>query len=94
MSDAETEGIGVRVLVDGAWGFAGDPRLSEEGARRGAAGGRAPARAPRARARVELRPVRAAKGDYEPKVERDPVEVPLEEKIALACAQRRRMRRA
>ena len=33
VSDAETEGIGVRVLVDGAWGFAGDPRLSEDGAR-------------------------------------------------------------
>ncbi|MGH3061555.1 MAG: PmbA/TldA family metallopeptidase, partial [Gaiellaceae bacterium] len=33
VSDAETEGVGVRVLVDGAWGFAGDPRLSEEGAR-------------------------------------------------------------
>ena len=24
LSDGESEGIGVRVLVDGAWGFAGD----------------------------------------------------------------------
>ncbi|MGH2996580.1 MAG: PmbA/TldA family metallopeptidase, partial [Gaiellaceae bacterium] len=31
LSDSETEGIGIRVLVDGAWGFAGDPRLTEEG---------------------------------------------------------------
>ena len=33
VSDAETEGIGVRVLVGGAWGFAADRRLTEEGAR-------------------------------------------------------------
>ena len=33
VSDGETEGIGVRVLVDGAWGFACDRRLTEEGAR-------------------------------------------------------------
>ena len=33
VTDVETEGIGVRVLVDGAWGFAGDRRLTDEGAR-------------------------------------------------------------
>ena len=33
MTDAESEGIGVRVLVGGAWGFACDRRLTEEGAR-------------------------------------------------------------
>jgi TldD protein len=33
VSDGETEGIGVRVLVDGAWGFACDRRLSDAGAR-------------------------------------------------------------
>src|SRR5919206_1308649 len=33
LRDVETEGIGVRVLVGGAWGFAGDRRLTEEGAR-------------------------------------------------------------
>ena len=35
VSDSESEGIGVRVLVDGAWGFACDPRLSPEGRPRG-----------------------------------------------------------
>ena len=45
VSDAESEGIGVRVLVDGAWGFACDPRLSR---RRGARGG-GPRRGVRAR---------------------------------------------
>ena len=33
VSSNETYGIGVRVLVDGAWGFAGDLRLSADGAR-------------------------------------------------------------
>src|SRR3954463_1524206 len=32
LDDHETEGIGVRVLVDGAWGFACDRRLDQEGA--------------------------------------------------------------
>src|SRR5436190_23833663 len=36
VSDVESEGIGVRVLVDGAWGFAGDRRLTDEGARHAA----------------------------------------------------------
>ncbi|MDQ3867064.1 MAG: TldD/PmbA family protein, partial [Actinomycetota bacterium] len=33
ISDGDSEGIGVRVLVDGAWGFACDRRLSTAGAR-------------------------------------------------------------
>src|SRR5688572_7434977 len=75
VSDAETEGIGVRVLVDGAWGFAGDPRLSEEGTRDAAVRAVAFARASasRARVRVELAPVPPATGEYEAPVERDPV---------------------
>src|SRR5215208_3693380 len=32
LDDSETQGIGVRVLVNGAWGFACDRRLSAEGA--------------------------------------------------------------
>src|ERR671914_1217785 len=36
VSDTETEGIGVRVLVEGAWGFACDRRLSAEGAQEAA----------------------------------------------------------
>jgi len=95
VSDAETEGLGVRVLVDGAWGFAGDPRLSEEGARDAALRAVAFARASasRARRRVELAPVEPASGEYAAAVERDPVEVPLEEKIALCLAAEEGMRR-
>jgi TldD protein len=95
VSDAETEGIGVRVLVDGAWGFAGDPRLSEEGARdaglRAVAFARASAS--RARSRVDLAAIPPATGEYAAPVERDPVEVPLEEKIALCLRAEEGMRR-
>ncbi len=36
VTDAETEGLGVRVLVGGAWGFASDRRLTAEAAREAA----------------------------------------------------------
>src|SRR5882672_2225606 len=36
LSDSESEGIGVRVLLNGAWGFACDRRLSADGAREAA----------------------------------------------------------
>ncbi len=95
VSDSESEGVGVRVLVDGAWGFAGDPRLSQDGARDAAARAVAFARASasRARARVELTPLPVASGDYSASTERDPVEVPLDEKIALCLRAEEGMRR-
>ena len=54
--DVESEGIGVRVLVGNAWGFACDRRLA---------------------------PVAPASGTYRTEAERDPVDVPLEEKVEL-----------
>ncbi len=95
VADSETEGLGVRVLVDGAWGFAGDPRPSEEGARAAAdrAVAFARASAARARTRVELSPIPPAAGDYAARVERDPVDVPLEEKISLCLRAEEGMRR-
>src|SRR5919109_2628853 len=80
VSDGETEGIGVRVLVDGAWGFACDRRLSEEGAREAAQRAVAFARASAGRAerrRVQLAPSPAERGEYTTPAERDPIEVPL-----------------
>jgi TldD protein len=84
-ADGESEGLGVRVLVDGAWGFAGDPRLSDDGAseaaRRAVDFARASAR--RSRGRVELADRPAEQGEWRTPVERDPIAVPLEEKIEL-----------
>ncbi|MEO8289782.1 MAG: TldD/PmbA family protein [Gaiellaceae bacterium] len=86
VSESETEGIGVRVLVDGAWGFACDRRLSAEGAREAAERAVAFARASAGRAgrrRVELAPAPAEKGEYRTPAKRDPVDVPLSEKVEL-----------
>jgi TldD protein len=86
VSDGETEGVGVRVLVDGAWGFACDRRLTEEGARAAAERAVAFARASAGRAgrrQVELAPAPAEKGEYRTPAERDPVDVPLSAKVEL-----------
>jgi TldD protein len=83
--DGESEGLGVRVLVAGAWGFAGDARLSDVGAANAArrAVDFARASAKRARMRVELADRPVEHGEWRTTVERDPIAVPLEEKIDL-----------
>jgi len=94
LTDAETEGIGVRVLVGGAWGFASDRRLSPEGARAAAlrahgfaaAAGRSSGRA--------LAPVDARSGSYRTPMRRDPFSVPLDEKVALCLRAEEALRHA
>jgi TldD protein len=95
IADGETEGIGVRVLVDGAWGFACDRRLAEAGARDAAlrAATFARATAGRSRRTVELAPVEPARGEYRTAARRDPVDVPLDEKIELCLRAEEAMRR-
>jgi TldD protein len=85
IADGESEGIGVRVLVGGAWGFACDRRLSDSGAKEAAARATEFARASASRTRrpVVLAPVSAEPGGYTTPFERDPIDVPLEEKIEL-----------
>ena len=83
MSDAESAGIGVRVLVDGAWGFAGAGRLDETGARDAALRAVEFARAAPGRHETNLAPVEAHTGQYRTPLERDPFAVPLTEKIDL-----------
>ena len=82
LSDSESEGIGVRVLVDGAWGFAGDRRLDEAGASEAAARAAAFARAAPSNGR-RLAPVDSLQARYETELVRDPFDVPLAEKIEL-----------
>lgn len=85
VSDDSSEGVGVRVLVDGAWGFAGSARLDkaevEEIVDRAI-------RIARASARVRWAPVNlgspvTSRGRYRTPVERDPFTVPLSEKVDL-----------
>jgi TldD protein len=94
LTDAETEGVGVRVLVEGAWGFASDRRLSRDGARDAAiracgfaaASGRSDERA--------LVPVDARSGSFRTPLQRDPFSVPLDDKVALCLHAEESLRRA
>ena len=83
VTDLETEGIGVRVLVGGAWGFACDRPARRRGrARRGAARLRVRARRRRRRA-AALAPLDAADRHVPTPVENDPFAISLAEKIDL-----------
>jgi len=93
VNDLETEGVGVRVLVDGAWGFACDRRLSragaEEAARRAVEFARA---APSGHGRA-LAPIEARTGSYRTPIERDPFDVPLSEKVEFCVRAEAALRR-
>ena len=86
VDDVESEGIGVRVLVGGAWGFACDRRLDETGAREAARRAAAFARAAPGTHDRELAPIEPIDGSYRTPHERNPVEVSLEDKIGLCLA--------
>ncbi|MDA1081803.1 MAG: TldD/PmbA family protein [Gemmatimonadetes bacterium] len=88
VSDAETYGVGVRTLVDGAWGFAATAIVTKEGVARCA---REAVRLSRAAKRslrkpVELAPVAPVTGTWITPFVRDPIDVPIEEKVALLFA--------
>ncbi len=85
LASSESRGLGVRVLVDGAWGFAATSDLTREGIAETA---RLAVRIGKASATAQKEPVELA--DEEPVVDhvempydKDPFEVPLEERIAL-----------
>ncbi|MEJ7696387.1 MAG: TldD/PmbA family protein [Candidatus Limnocylindrales bacterium] len=84
VASGESEGFGVRVLVDGAWGFASSHELTTAEADRVAGEAvriaRASATALRDPAHLDERP--PAHGIYETPIEEDPFAVPLERKIA------------
>ena len=83
MTDAESEGIGVRVLVAGAWGFACDRRLTDEGARNAATRACTFARAAAGRHSRALAPLDARQGRHESAVEQDPFALSLADKVDL-----------
>ena len=83
VASGESEGFGIRVLVDGAWGFASSHDLTATEADRVAGEAvriaRASATALREPAVLDDRP--PAHGTFETPLEEDPFEVPLETKI-------------
>ena len=86
VDDVESEGIGVRVLVDGAWGFACDARLDERGARDASERATSFAKAAPGRHERALAPVEPMHGEYRTPREQDPIDVPLSDKIALCLS--------
>jgi TldD protein len=79
------EGLGIRVLVDGAWGFASTATVQEDAVRQMVDRAVALARASAVlqRSPVVLAPQPPERGRWETPVEIDPFTVPLAEKIAL-----------
>ena len=93
LTDAETEGIGVRVLVAGSWGFACDRRLDAAGGRDAALRASAFAAAAGRNGDRALAPLETRSGTYRPAVETDPFDVSLEDKVALCLRAEEGMRR-
>lgn len=85
VSRSRSEGFGIRVLVDGSWGFAATSSGSTEDLERAAQEAVAIARASRTAdgPPVQLAPQDPQRGYYATPVKRDPFAVPLEEKVKL-----------
>src|SRR3954462_11957894 len=77
----EDEGIGVRVRVGGAWGFAATSDTSKDGAEAALARALAIARAQPSAAPTPLAPEPPARGQHRGGEGTDPFDVPLERKL-------------
>jgi TldD protein len=88
VSDGESYGMGIRTLVDGAWGFAATSAMTKDGVVKAA---RESARLSRAassaqRRRVELAPTPVVTGTWQTPIKQDPLEVAIEDKVAMLLA--------
>ncbi|MBA2447545.1 MAG: TldD/PmbA family protein, partial [Chloroflexi bacterium] len=94
IGDSETRGFGVRVLVDGAWGFASSSRLEgpeiDRVARLAVEVARASGRA--RREAVDLGPPIRSVGTYHTAVQQDPFAVSLDDKLAVLLSADAEMR--
>ncbi|MFB3738782.1 MAG: TldD/PmbA family protein [Candidatus Velamenicoccus archaeovorus] len=90
---ASSHGLGIRVLVNGYWGFAATARTEEDQIRRTAelavAIAKAASRLPREP--VTLTPVEPVTGSWHSPMEIDPFAVPLRDKVELLMEATRRM---
>ena len=86
LSDTDTMGIGIRVIADGAWGFAATRELGEDEIERTA---RLAVAQARGNARARRTPLALAPAATEPEgrwrtpIEVDPFDIPIEEKVDL-----------
>jgi TldD protein len=88
VSDSESYGIGIRTLVGGSWGFSATSVMTRASIQQTARDSVRVARAARTvqRRPVELAPVAVVKGSWIMPIVRDPLDVPIEEKVALLLA--------
>lgn len=88
VSDAESFGFGVRVLLDGAWGFAASHRVDKDSIAEATVRALDMARANKVAVTrpVELAPTDAYIDTWRSPVERDPFAVPVSEKAELLLA--------
>src|SRR5215210_9196901 len=82
----EAEGVGVRVRVGGAWGFAATRELDRQALERALARALDVAAAQPRAPKAPLADEPAARGRWQSPFEIDPFEVPLEDKLALLSA--------
>ncbi len=95
VSESESCGIGIRVVADGAWGFASTDRLTKEGVQACAAEAVAIAKASALakRADVVMVPEQAYVDSWQNPFLKDPFEIPLECQLDLLLAADAEMRR-
>ncbi len=93
-SDAESQGIGIRVIADGAWGFAASKELSrkevEDTAARAVAIARASAQVNRDK--IRLAPEQPVTADWATPIRIDPFTISIEQNLDLLLAIDREMR--
>jgi TldD protein len=93
-SDAESQGIGIRVIADGAWGFAASKDLSrrevEDTAARAVAIARASAQVNREK--IRLAPEQPVTADWVTPIRIDPFAISIEQSLDLLLAIDREMR--
>src|SRR6476646_12101998 len=95
LSQSESIGIGIRVLANGAWGFASTDRLTREGVSACAAQAVSIAKASALAKRGNLEMVEEAAfvDSWQSPFRKDPFEIPLETQLALLLAADAEMRR-
>ncbi len=95
LAESETLGIGIRVIADGAWGFASTDRLTREGVQAcaGEAVAIAKASALAKRENVALAPEKAYVDTWQNPFIKDPFRIPVERQIDVLLAADKEMRR-
>jgi TldD protein len=95
LAQSESIGIGVRVLANGAWGFASTDRLTREGVAACAAQAVSIAKASALakRSNVVMAPEKTYVDSWQSPFRKDPFEIPLETQLALLLAADAEMRK-